>query len=338
VRMVCGAVSYKDYYEILGVDRGASQEAIAKAFRALARKHHPDVNKEAGAEARFKQITEAHEVLKDPEKRQRYDALGSSWRAGQEFTPPPGFEGFSFDFGGARAGPEAFSGFSTFFETLFGGAGFGAPFGDAGGFTRGARRGTRTRSPRQRVGHRQEAELAIPLEEAVRGATRDVTLEAQEFGADGRPELARKTISLRIPPGTRPGTVLRLAGQGARSDPGGPAGDLLLHIRIEPHPRFAIEGDDLTTRLPVTPWEAALGTKVELQLVEGTAELAVPPGSKSGKKLRLRGQGLPLKGGGRGDLIAELMIHVPATLTPRERELFTELARESRFDPRRGDA
>jgi curved DNA-binding protein len=320
-------VEFQDYYKTLGIERSASQEEVRRSYRKLARTYHPDVNKEAGAEARFKQITEAYEVLKDPEKRKRYDALGSNWRAGQDFTPPPGFEGFEFDLGGARAGGEGFGDFSSFFETLFGGGGFGGPF--AGGARRGGPRGRRPRAVAQ------EAELVIPLEEAVRGATREVALEAQEVGADGRVGLARKTLSLKIPPGTRPGTVMRLAGQGARSSHGGPAGDLLLHIRIAPHPRFTIEGDDLSTRLPVTPWEAALGTKVELQLVEGSAELSVPPGSKSGKKLRLRGQGLPKKGGGRGDLYVELAIHVPATLTPRERELFTELARESSFDPRR---
>jgi curved DNA-binding protein len=338
-------VEFQDYYQTLGVERSATPEEVRRAYRKLARQFHPDVNKEAGAEARFKQVTEAYEVLKDPEKRKRYDALGSSWRAGQEFTPPPGFEGFNFDFGGARGGGEAFSGFSSFFETLFGGNGFGAPFGAGGGagggpggFGRAGGRGARTRSQRPRGGARQEAELVIPLEEAVRGATREVTLEAQELGLDGQVELVRKSFSLRIPPGTRPGTVMRLAGQGARSPHGDPPGDLLLHIQIAPHPRFTLEGDDLGTRLPITPWEAALGTKVTLQLVEGSAELTVPPGSKSGKKLRLRGQGLPRKGGARGDMIVELMIHVPATLTPRERELFTALARESRFDPRRGDA
>jgi curved DNA-binding protein len=329
-------VEFQDYYETLGIARGASADEVRRAYRKLARQYHPDVNKEAGAEARFKQITEAYEVLKDPEKRKRYDALGSNWRAGQEFTPPQGFEGFQFDFGGARGAGEAFSGFSSFFDTLFGGEGFGSAFG-GGGFGRAAR-GTRTQRQRPRPGPRQEAELVIPLEEAVRGATRDVTLEAQEIGADGRVERTKKTLSLKIPPGTRPGTVMRLAGQGARSVHGGPAGDLLLHIRIAPHPRFSIEGDDLSVRLPLSPWEAALGTKVALELVEGSAELSIPPGSRSGKKLRLRGQGLPRKGGGRGDLIVELMIHVPATLTPRERELFSELARESRFDPRRGDA
>ena len=321
------ALKFQDYYKTLGVDRKASPEELRKAYRALARKYHPDVNKEAGAEDKFKQTSEAYEVLKDPEKRKRYDALGSNWRAGQEFSPPQGFEGFSFDFGGDGDGG-GFSGFSSFFESLFGGGGGAATRSPFGG-------GRRARAPR--AGRRLEAEFEIPLEDAVRGATRDVSFEALEpaGGLDGA-RAVRKQFSLKIPPGTRPGTVMRLAGQGAASLGGGPPGDLHLHIKVAPHPRFEIAGDDLATRLPIAPSEAALGAKVALKLVDGEATVAIPPGSSSGRKLRLRGQGMPKKGGGRGDLLVELMIHVPAHPSPEERALFEQLGQVSKFDPRAG--
>ena len=315
------ALKFQDYYKTLGVDRKASQEEIRKAYRALARKYHPDVNKDAGAEDTFKLASEAYEVLKDPEKRKRYDALGSNWRAGQEFSPPQGFEGFNFDFGGDGGG---FSGFSSFFESLFGGAGGGAtrsPFG-------GGRRGARAARP----GRRLEAEFEIPLEDAVRGATRDVSFEVLEpVGGRGGAAPVRKQFSLKIPPGTRPGTVMRLAGQGAMG-PGGP-GDLHLHIKVAPHARFEIAGDDLVTRLAITPSEAALGAKVSLKLVDGEAAVTIPPGSSSGRRLRLRGQGLPKKSG-RGDLLVELMIHVPAQPSDEEREQYEKLGQVSNFDPR----
>ena len=319
------ALEFQDYYKTLGVDRKASPEEIRKAYRALARKYHPDVNKDAGAEDKFKQASEAYEVLKDAQKRKRYDALGSNWRAGQEFSPPQGFEGFSFDFGGGNGG--GISGFSSFFESLFGGGG-GANHSPFGG-------GRRARAPRS--GRRLEAEFEIPLEDAVRGATRDVSFEVVEpAGGLGGARPVRKQFSLKIPPGTRPGTVMRLAGQGAAGPGGGPPGDLHLHIKVAAHPRFEIEGDDLATQLAITPSEAALGAKVALKLVDGEAAVTIPAGSSSGRKLRLRGQGLPKKGGGRGDLLVELMIHVPAQPSPEERALFEQLGGVSKFDPRAG--
>jgi curved DNA-binding protein len=331
------AIQFQDYYQTLGVGRDSTPEQISKAYRKLARKYHPDVNKDKGAEDKFKQATEAYEVLKDPEKRKKYDALGSNWQAGQEFTPPPGFEGWQFDFGNGGGGArrqgfggrgfeaEDLGGFSDFFETLFGRHGF-SMHGMGGQPGQPGMRGARGRQAVRERGAPLEAELAIPIEDAVRGSTQDLTLQTH----DG----STRRLSLKIPPLTAPGTVLRLAGQGSPGIGGGPAGDLHLRVQLAPHPRFQVEGDDLVVLLPVSPSEAALGAKVKLPLVEGEATLTVPPGSQSGSRLRLRGHGLPRKEGGRGDLLAELRIQVPRTLTPEERRLFEELARASSFNPR----
>jgi curved DNA-binding protein len=321
------AVQFQDYYQTLGVERTASQKEIQSAYRKLARKYHPDVNKEPGAEERFKQVAEAYEVLKDPEKRKRYDALGANWKAGQEFTPPPGWE-MHFDFGPQGAAEfEDLGGFSSFFESLFGGG--GAPFGARGGFE------TR-RQPRSRRGQVQEAEITVSLEEAWRGATKEIALESVELGPDGQPRRTRKELSVRIPEGATDGATLRLAGQGGLGMAGGEAGDLFLRIRIAPHPRIRIAGNDLETTVDIAPWEAALGATVEVPLVEGRASVKVPPGSQSGTRLRLRGQGLKRRDGVRGDVLVELRIVVPRTLSARERELFEKLQRESAFRPRDG--
>jgi curved DNA-binding protein len=311
------AVRYQDYYQALGVERGANEKEIQSAYRKLARQYHPDVNKSPGAEERFKQINEAYEVLKDPGKRQRYDRLGANWREGQEFTPPPGFEGAQFDFGGAEFS-DLGSGFSSFFESLFG----------DGGPARTHRRA------RPRRGQTQEAEIELMLEELLRGGKREITLESLERDEHGQPRRSRRTYEVRIPPGTTEGTTIRLAGQGAPGSSGGPSGDLLLRVRLAPHPDFEVHGFDLRTELPVAPWEAALGGRADVRLIDGTASLAIPPGSSSGRVLRMRGQGLPQRDGARGDLLVELRIVVPSELSPRERELYAELARESRFDPR----
>ncbi len=320
-------VKFQDYYATLGVERGASRDDIQRAYRKLARKHHPDIDKTPGATQRFAQINEAHEVLIDPEKRKRYDALGSRWKEGEEFRPPPEWEA---SFGGARGrggepagGFEAFDfeapeGFSSFFEAFFGGA-------NAGGF--GARRGP----PRPRAGRTIEAQLEIDLEDAYSGATRTITLATDDGAA------AARTYDVRIPAGTTDGSTIRLRGQGDPGRSGGPAGDLLLHVRIREHPRFTHDGAELGTRLRVTPSEAALGAKIDVPVLGGQrVVLTVPPGSSSGKKLRVRGMGLPVRDGGRGDLIVELAISVPETLGPDERRLYEELARASKFDPRMG--
>jgi len=336
------AVRFQDYYQTLGVARNASAKEIQSAYRKLARKYHPDVSKEPGAEAKFKQAAEAYEVLKDPEKRKRYDALGESWREGQEFTPPAGWQppagGTHFEFRGSPGDFADLGGFSSFFESFFGG---GSPFAGAGAgeegeelFRQGARgaRGTGARAPRRGTTH--EAELTLALEDVLRGGTQELTLETHERGPDGQPRRARKSYSVKLPPGTTEGTTIRLAGQGESGAHGGPAGDLYLRVKLAPHPRFRVAGHDLVMSVPIAPWEAALGAKIPLALLDGEATVSVPAGSSSGSKLRLRGLGLPRRDGTRGDLLVELKIVVPKDLSAKERELFEELARVSSFRPR----
>ncbi len=313
-------VQYKDYYEILGVPRNATQEEIQRAYRKLARKYHPDVNKEPGAEEKFKEINEAYEVLKDPEKRKRYDQLGAHWKAGQEFTPPPGWD-IHFDFGSGGGVEDIFfggfggeSGFSDFFEMLFG----------------GARRKHRARQNYStggftwvRDGSDQEATIRISLEDAYRGTTKTITLPHNN-----------KTYEVKIPRGILPGQKIRLAGQGSPGMGGGRSGDLYLRVEIEPHPVFRLEGRDLYMDLPVTPWEAALGGDISVNTLDGSVTVKIPPGTQSGQKLRLRGKGMPNPKGVPGDLYAVIQIKVPKHLTSEERRLFEELKRVSQFNPR----
>jgi len=324
------AVTFQDYYQTLGVNRTAAQDDIRRAYRKLARKYHPDVNKAKDAEEKFKQVNEAYEVLKDPEKRKLYDQLGANWKAGQEFRPPPEWENVRFQFGGAP-GAEEFDlggGFSDFFEMLFGGRRGTRRSGGAGG--RGAQ------ATWSMPGQDHEAEITVPLEDSYYGATRTITLQGQEVDEHGRLRPTGHTYEVRIPAGVTDGSRIRLAGKGGPGIGGGPSGDLFLRVRIEPHPRFRVDGHDLQVEVPVTPWEAALGATVEVPVVEGTANLKIPPGIQSGQKLRLRGKGLPRRDDGRGDLLAVVKIVVPKTLTERERELFAEMARVSSFNPRRG--
>jgi curved DNA-binding protein len=303
-------VAYRDYYEALGVPRDASTEDIRRAYRKLARQYHPDVNKEPDAEDRFKEISEAYEVLRDPEKRERYDRLGANWKAGEDVSGAAGFGGFGqqggFEDVRVDFGTGGFGGgdFSDFFESFFSGS-------------RGRRRtagldGFSTR------GSDQEATLELTLEEAAAGGTRRMSL------ADGR------SYEVKIPAGVRDGQLIRLAGEGGEGVGGGPAGDLLLRVRIKPHPRFKVRDRDLYVTLPLTPWEAALGASIEVPTLTGTTQVKVPPGSSSGRRLRLRGQGLP-----GGDLYATVSIKVPKQLSKKERDLFEELAKVSTFNPRK---
>ncbi|GAB4348376.1 MAG: DnaJ C-terminal domain-containing protein [Immundisolibacter sp.] len=295
-------MEYKDYYKTLGVARDASTEDIKRAYRKLARKYHPDVSKEADAEARFKEVAEAYEVLKDAEKRAAYDRLGSNWRAGQGFTPPPGWENAHFEFHGAPGG----SGFSDFFDALFGAAGFGGPR------TRpGARRDTRR--------EHQQARVQITLEDAFHGRTRNVNLS--------QPGGPTRTLQVRIPKGVRAGQRIRLAGQGS----GG--GDLYLEVEFAPHRLYRLQGADLYLDLPITPWEAALGATVKVPTLGGAVELSVPAGSQSGDKLRLRGRGLP--GSPPGDQFVVLKIVAPKPDTEAAREAYQRLAKLLPADPRR---
>jgi curved DNA-binding protein len=310
------AVAFQDYYETLGVPRDASAEDIRRAYRKLARKHHPDVNKEPGAEDRFKQISEAYEVLRDDDKRARYDRLGANWKAGQDVSGASGFEqgfgdgaGFGdvrVDFGGGD--------FSDLFEGLFGRRGrqgWGSTAGSgANGFSM--------------PGGDQEAVLELTLEEAAAGGKRRISL------GNGR------DLEVAIPRGVRDGQRIRLAGQGSTGIRGGPPGDLFLRVRLRPHPSFRVEGRNLYVDLPVSPWEAALGAEVPVKTLSGSARVRVPAGSSSGRRLRLRGEGLPNASGPPGNLYAVLAIHVPKRLAKDERELFQQLADVSEFDPRKG--
>jgi curved DNA-binding protein len=303
-------VAYRDYYEALGVPRDASSEDIRRAYRKLARQYHPDVNKEPDAEDRFKEISEAYEVLRDPEKRERYDRLGANWKAGEDVSGAAGFGGFGqqggFEDVRVDFGTGGFGGgdFSDFFESFFSGSrGRRRTAGFDGFSTRGSDR---------------EVTLDLTLEEAAAGGTRRMSL------ADGR------SYEVKIPAGVRDGQLIRLSGEGGEGVGGGPAGDLLLRVRIKPHPRFKLRDRDLYVTLPLTPWEAALGASVEVPTLTGTTQVKVPPGSSSGRRLRLRGQGLQ-----GGDLYATVSIKVPKQLSKKERDLFEELAKVSTFNPRK---
>lgn len=340
------AVKFKDYYETLGVDRSASQDTIHDAYRKLARKYHPDVNTSEEAEHKFKEINEAYEVLKDPEKRRKYDTLGPNYHEGDEFRPPPGWEAFrdagsrgggrrttfgfgdlgggGFDFFGG--GSEAGGGFSDFFESLFGNA-----FGGFGGETAGRSAGAGTWGAK---GEDHEAEVTISLEDAYHGGKKTVTLEQRETDGTGRVHSRTKNYEVKIPPGITDGERLRLSGQGGAAAGGGTKGDLYLRMRIQPHPVFRVQGSDLETDVPITPSEAVLGAKISVPIVGGTASITIPPGTQSGKRFRLKGKGLRRQHG-RGDLYAVMKIVVPQKPTDAERELYEQLQSRSSFQPRR---
>ena len=312
------AVKFKDYYEMLGVPRTASQDEIKAAYRKLAKQYHPDVNKAAGAEAKFKDLGEAYEVLRDPEKRGKYDQLGADWRNGQEFRPPPGWG----QPGGRGAPGGGGADFSDFFETLFGGRfrGFSEAGHAGGGF----------RQNEDIAGEDQEVHVRIPLEDVYHGAERTITLQSR----DGRGKIKSRSLKVKIPRGVLPGQRIRLAGQGGAGEGRGVSGDLYLVVEIEPHSRFRIGGRDLHTDLPVAPWEAALGADIVIPTLDGDVKLSVPVGTSSGQKLRLRGKGLPAQHGDAGNLYVEIRIVTPKTPAKKERELWESLAKASTFDPR----
>lgn len=321
-------MEYKDYYQTLGVKKDSSQDDIQKAYRKLARKFHPDVNKDPQAEVKFKEIGEAYEVLKDPDKRKKYDQFGSNWNrmgGAPGGGAPPGWEGFDFGQGGGGGFDfRDFQGgggqFSDFFEMLFGGGGGGgrgrrrgAPAGFGGGFEGAA--------PPRGGGGDSEATITLSVEEAVRGGSREIALADPNTGQ-------RKTLSVKIPEGVRPGQKIRLAGQGSAGFGGG-AGDLFLKIEIAPDPRFKIEGSDILTTVSVFPPQAVLGGEADVETPTGPVRVRIPPRSSSGRKIRLRGRGLSQSGGNKGDLLAEIRILVPEQLTDRERELYEQLAEAS---------
>jgi curved DNA-binding protein len=331
-------MEYRDYYETLKVPRTASADDIKKSYRRLARKYHPDVSKEKDAEAQFKQVQEAYEVLKDPEKRAQYDQLGSNWKAGQDFRPPPDFGG-GFEFRGGPPGQggnaEFDESFSDFFSSLFGGAAGGGragPFGGAGG-AGGAGGGRRRSSPRR--GRDSHARIDIELEEAFKGGARTFELQRPEVADDGNLQMRRHTVKVTIPPGISDGQQLRLTGQGEPSPNGGNAGDLFLEVHTRPNRQFQVDGRDVTVTLPVAPWEAALGSTVTVPTLGGPVEMRIPPGAQSGQKLRLRGRGLP--GTPPGDEFVQLKVVLPPADSPQAKALYEQMQKEMAFDARAVD-
>lgn len=307
-------MDYKDYYKVLKLDRTATQDEIKRAYRKLVRTYHPDVNPDA--EAQFKDVGEAYEVLGDPEKRAAYDTLGANWKDGQAFRAPPDWdEGFEFSGGGyTEVDPQTFG---AFFEELFAG-------GRAAGM--GGARGVHG------AGQDHHARITIDLEDAYRGASRDVTLRVPELDASGRVGLRERSVRVSIPKGVTEGQHIRLAGQGAPGVGQGPPGDLYLEIAIRDRSGYRVEGRDVYVDLPVAPWEAALGAKIDLATPGGAVELTVPRHVQTGKKLRLKGRGIP--GRPAGHLYAVVKIVIPPTETARARDLYEELAREVAYDPR----
>jgi len=301
-------MKYTDYYAALGVERGASADDIKKAYRRLAQKYHPDVSKEPGAEARFKEVAEAYQTLKDPEKRAAYDALGSR-PPGEEFRPPPDWAQQH-----GASGAEKFSFDDVDFSDLF------SRFGARGG---------------AQPGQDFEVPVEISLEDSFRGTTLSLSLSMPEYDTAGQLRRTPHTIKARVAPGAVDGQRLRLPGKGGKGFHGGRNGDLYLDIRLKPHHLYRATGHDLYLDLPLAPWEAALGATVEIPTLAGAVSLKVPAGTSAARKLRLTGRGLPKPHGGAGDLIAVAQIVVPAQTGERERELYSQLAKESSFNPRR---
>ena len=316
-------MEYKDYYKILGVDRSALDDEIKRAYRRLARKYHPDVSTEADADDRFKEANEAYEVLKDPEKRAAYDRIDPNQAQAQNsdagFQPPPGWDrGFDFQGGGYTEGGDP-SSFSDFFESLFG-------RNYAGG---GGRRPQGFASPR---GQDHIARVELDLEDAFTGGKRRVTLSAPEVNEHGQAVERGRSLNVTIPKSVRAGQQLRLAGQAKSGANGGAPGDLYLEIGFKPHPHYRLDGADLILDLPVAPWEAALGATVKTPTPNGAVDLRIPPNSKDGKRLRLRGRGMP--GRKPGDLYAVLRISLPPADNETARAVYERMAQEMPFNPR----
>lgn len=313
-------LEFKDYYETLSVARDASAEDIKKAFRKLARKYHPDVSKEPNADARMKEVNEAYAVLSDPEKRAAYDRLGKNYHAGEEFhTPPDWDQGFGFTSGGFSGAGAAE--FSDFFSELFGRARHG--HGGRGGHAHFNARG-----------EDHHTQIMLDLKDAYFGATHTIHLRVPETDAHGYRRLKDRKLDVHIPKGVREGQMIRLTGQGNPGIGNGPAGDLYLEVRFRHHPRYRVEGRDVYATLPLAPWEAALGATVAAPVPDGVLEVRIPAGSQSGRKLRLKGRGIP--GTHPGDLYLVLEVMLPSAETPKARELYQTMARELAFNPRVG--
>ncbi len=319
-------MDFKDYYEVLGVKRTATDADIKKAFRRLARKHHPDLSKASDASARMQSINEAHEVLRDPEKRAAYDRVGQAAQGGQPFAPPPGWDS-GFEFSGAPDDSGDGADHSAFFEALFGSARRRAA---------GSRGAGTAESARARRGQDHHAKIMVPLEDAFRGATRELTLHSPEVDATGNMALRERTLQVSIPKGIRAGQQIRLSGQGTPGFDGAPPGDLYLEISFAPHPQWRVDGRDLYSALRVAPWEAALGASVKVSTPEGEVEMNVPASSQTGRKLRLRGRGIPGSRAGdfAGDFYVTLELVLPPAVEASAREAYLRMAHDLAFDPR----
>lgn len=314
-------MDYHDYYETMGVSRDATQDEIKRAYRKLARKYHPDVTDDPEGERRFKELGEAYAVLKDPEKRAAYDELGSNWQAGQDFQPPPGWaDGFEFRGAGGHGGGAGFgeAGFSDFFESLFGAAQAQRGFGDGMGGP-GPSRDT-------------HAHITIELADSYNGTTRAISLSVPEVTPDGHVTTRKRTLNVKIPKGIKSGQTIRLAGQGASH--GGRAGDLHLEVEIRQNNRYRVEGSDVYMKLPVAPWEAALGGKVTVPVPSGNIDLKIPPNSNQGRKLRLKGKGIP--GKQPGDFYVTLDVVLPPADSDSAKALYEKMSKEMAFNPRAG--
>ncbi len=311
-------MEFKDYYQVLGVARAATQDEVRKAFRKLARKYHPDVSKEPDAEARMKEINEANAVLSDVEKRAAYDQLGSGHRSGEEFRPPPDWDA-GFEFSGQEFSPREAAEFSDFFAQIFGG--------------KGGAQGFRAHPGQHAQGEDHHAKVVLDIEDSFSGATRQISLRVPRLDEGGHVVLDTRTLKVKIPRGVRAGQIVRLAGQGTPGYQGGPSGNLLLEVQFRPHPRLRADGRDLVMKLPLAPWEAALGAVIPVDTPGSTLNVHIPPGARGGQRLRVRGKGLPSEP--LGDLWLDLFIVVPPADTLRAKELYEIMAREMAFDARK---
>lgn len=330
------SMEYKDYYKIMGIERSATQDEIKRTYRKLARKYHPDVSKEANAEQRFKEVGEAYEVLKDPEKRTAYDQLGANWKAGQDFNAPPGWDaGFEFGGGGFTGRPQSqgfnsadASAYSDFFESLFGqgfsqaGARSGGGYQQQGGF--------------QARGSDHHAKILIDLEDAMHGASRSISLRVPDVDNSGHVTSKERVLKINIPKGIKQGQHIRLVGQGNPGMGTGKAGDLYLEIEFNPHSLYRVDGRDVYLDLPVAPWEAALGASVKVPTPAGTVDMKIKPGSTSGNKMRLKGRGIPASSSNNmpGDLYVVLKIALPPAKTTEEKAAYARLQKTFNFNPR----
>jgi len=309
-------MEYKDYYKLMGVERDAKQADIKRAYRKLARKYHPDVSSESDAEEHFKEVNEAYEVLKDPEKRAAFDQLGQSWKQGEDFRPPPDWDaGFEFS-GGGYTGADA-AAFSDFFESLYGRA------SAQGGF----------HGAQHVAGEDHHARVLIDLENSWHGAQQAITLKVPQVDPSGHVITQSRTLNVRIPKGVKEGQRIRLKGQGAASIGGGPSGDLYLEIEFKPHKLYKVDGKDIYLDVPLAPWEAALGTQLEVPTPSGKVEMKIPENTRSGSKMRLKGRGIPAREA--GDLYVITKIVLPEADTDDKRELYHQMQQTMGFNPRK---